>query len=135
MATLDASAKLFAYLGDVVVVVPPAVSEQAAKVVVDVLGRYGLAVNDKTKAWTRDPNTALPASLAARRVPELALLGASVAWLDREDGELLAPLHGQSNGQIALGDARQLTRRLSALRAAGLSLLILQTFGQSCVNH
>ncbi len=122
LEALDAGAKLFAYLDDVVVV-PTAVSAQAAGLVEEVLGRYGLVVNDKTKAWTRDPNTALPDCLAQRRVPELGLLGASVVWLDREEGELHAPLHAQSNGRAAVSRARQLVGRLTALRAAGLTLL------------
>ena len=99
---LHASAKLFVYLDDVVVVLPASQGEESAKVVEEVLGRYGLVVNDKTKAWTRDPNTALPASLACRRVPQLSLLGASVSWLDRDEGELDAPLHAQSDGKEVL---------------------------------
>jgi len=121
---LHASAKLFVYLDDVVVVLPASQGEEAAKVVEEVLGRYGLVVNDKTKAWTRDPNTALPASLACRRVPQLSLLGASVSWLDRDEGELDAPLHAQSDGKDALDKARLLVRRLSALRSAGVPLTL-----------
>ena len=64
---LHASAKLFVYLDDVVVVLPASQGEEAAKVVEEVLGRYGLVVNDKTKAWTRDPNTALPAACRTTR--------------------------------------------------------------------
>ena len=139
LQALDAGAKLFAYLDDVVVVVPATVRGEAAKVVEQVLKDYGLVVNDKTKAWTRNPNTPLPAALAARRVASLSLLGASVAWLDREAGELHAPLHAQSDGQDVLDRAQRLTQRLTLLRTAGLSakatFLILQTFGQSCVNH
>jgi len=139
LEALDSSARVFAYLDDVVVVVPAPVSERAARVVEQVLGETGLVVNDKTKAWTRDPGAALPGRLADRRVAQLALLGSSVAWLDREEGELAAPLHVQASGQAALVQAQQLTQRLASLRASGLStraaFLVLQTYGRSCVNH
>ena len=60
LVALHASARVFTYLDDIVVVVPPAVSVEAARVAETVLAQWGLAVNDKTRVWARDPGTPLP---------------------------------------------------------------------------
>jgi len=138
---LDPTAQVFAYLDDVVVVCVPEVAQAAAEAVADKLGLCGLKLNQgKTQVWSKGPPAApLPAPMESLRVPELKLLGASVAWLDREDRELDSPVHATSDGAKALSNARGLVQRLRVLREAGLSpkavFLILQTYGLSSLNH
>ena len=54
-------AREFAYLGDVVIVVPAALADEAHQVVCEELGAAGLTINaDKTAVWTPRPATQLP---------------------------------------------------------------------------
>jgi len=138
---LDPTAQVFAYLDDVVVVCAPEAAQAATDAVADKLGLCGLKLNPgKTQVWSKAPPAApLPAPLERQRVPELVLLGASVAWLDREERELDSPVHATSDGAKALSNVRGLVQRLRVLREAGLSpkaiFLILQTYGLSSLNH
>ena len=137
---LDRQAHVFAYLDDIIVVVPSRVSGQAAAVVAEVLANAGLTLNaGKTKVWSKDKGEPVPAELSSHRVDRLGVLGAGVASLDREEGELEAPVHGVSGGEEVLVKARALVRRLRELRSAGLSaraaFLVLHTYAGSCINH
>ena len=140
LQALDASARAFAYLDDIVVVVPPGRAEAAHDIVETCLGQCGLALNrDKTEVWSRNGLT-VTGALAERVVERISLLGASVAWWDeeeREEGQV--PLGGQASGRSPLAQARALNQRLAQLRAAGIGLktafTVLRVFAQSCANH
>ena len=90
-----------------------------------------------SKAWTKDSSTWLPAQLRDKSVPSLKLLGSSVAWENRD--ELLAPVHGVSDGVEILAKTTHLVSRVRDLLKAGLrvksAFLILQTYGNACANH
>ena len=138
LAGLDASCRVFAYLDDVVIVVPAGCATAAVGLVSQAFNNIGLAVHEnKTMAWVKDTGTPLEPAIAALRVPSMQLLGSQVAWLEREEQQ--APVHGRPNDAKVLNDARALVHRLSELRKAGLALrpafLVLQTFANSCVNH
>ena len=138
LASLDASCRVFAYLDDVVVVVPAGRARAALSLVSQAFNNVGLALHEsKTKAWVKDTGTPLDPVVAALRVPSIQLLGSQVAWLEREEQQ--APVHGRPNGAKVLSDARALAERIVELRKAGLALrpafLVLQTFANSCVNH
>jgi len=139
---LDAGARVFAYLGDIYVVVAPAHAEAAHVIVQNVLAAHGLALNlSKTAVWSRDTGTVLPPTLQANRKSELKLLGADVRFLDRVDDreEFGAPVRGSVNGAALVQSAQGVNRRLGELRQAGLksktAYTVLQTFAQSCCNH
>jgi hypothetical protein len=139
---LDSSARLFAYLDDVYVVVAPAQAEAAAQAVERCFVNCGLRLNvDKTKAWSRDSSHLLGGSLASKVVPRLELLGASAAaWTDEDEREdSLAPVGASGADRSPVAQAAALTRRLTQLRDAGLRLqtayTILHVFAQSCANH
>ena len=142
LRALDASARVFAYLDDIVVVVNPAHAEAAHTIVQEAMTAHGLTVNaGKTKVWSLDVTLQLPPSLVPREVSELRLLGADVRFLDRQEDrdELGAPIHGSVNGTAVVEAARGLTRRLEELRGAGLrtktAYTVLHTYAQSCCNH
>jgi len=137
---LDGSARVFAYLDDIYVVVPPAQAEAAARAVETCLVNCGLQLNgDKTKAWSHSSD--LPGPLASKVVARLELLGASAAtWLDEDEREdSLAPVGASGTDRSPLAQAAALTQRLVQLRAAGLSLqtayTVFHVFAQSCANH
>ena len=137
---LDPAAHVFAYLDDVVVVTPAPVAGRVAATVERALAGVGLTVNGgKTKVWTRDPTVNLPAQLEQRRVDSLGVLGASVPWLDREEGELDAPVNAHSNGTQALAACRSLVQRVKELRDSGLSVLaayqVLRLYSQTSFTH
>ena len=79
---LDPHAEVYAYLDDVFVVIDPQHAGTAANVMAEVLSTIGLTLElGKTKAWTPDPTTALPAGLEQRRVQELTCLGNALPFV------------------------------------------------------
>ena len=92
---------------------------------------------EKTQAWTKDANAALPPSLAGLRVPHLKCLGNAATWLDQEDERIR--VHAGTDDDAAVAKAVTFTGRLRELRAAGLSagatFTLLRTYAQGAVTH
>jgi len=138
---LDSSARVFAYLDDIYVVVPHAHAEAAAGLVERCLADCGLKLNAaKSKAWSRN-GCQFQGALATMVVPRLELLGAALSpWWDEDDREdSLAPVGASGADRSPLDQVAALTQRLAQLRGAGLRLQTAYTvyhmFAQSCVNH
>ena len=143
LQSLHPSARVFAYLDDVVVVVPPEQAGAAQALVGAGLAACGLSLNaSKTKVWSRSPaaTSGLGDALTPCLVSELGVLGAHMPWLDREDrDEALVPVGAGAGNLSPLTAAVALNQRLQSLRGAGLSLKtaysVLHTYAQSCANH
>ncbi len=138
---LHASARLSSYL-DVVVVVPAHLADQAHDVVCEEMARAGLTLNrDKTKAWTPSRATALPNRLEHLRADSLTVLGNTVAWYDRDEGDDDArlPLLGGSDGREVLSKTQHFLDHWRTLRKEGLSAesahTLLHTYAQGCCTH
>ena len=100
------------------------------------LAGVGLTANGgKTKVWTRAPSVNLPAVPAQRQVHSLAVLGASVLWLDQLD----ALVNAHSDGTQPLAACRSLVQRVKELRDSGLSVLaayqVLRLYSQTSFTH
>jgi len=137
---LDASARLFSYLDDVMVTVPAHLADQALAVVAEELQRAGLEINQsKTAIWTRDPSVALPDSVQMLKKPYLRCLGATAPWLDPDDDFARLTVHGYADGRAAVTAAESFVARLEELRKAGLgpkdAFLLLKSFSQGTVSH
>jgi hypothetical protein len=135
---LHEGAHVFAYLDDIIIVVPREIAAQAYDVVCEELERAGLAVNaGKTKVWSREGTQGLPASLTSKSCAHLTVLGAAVPFLAREESYI--PVHGQVDGSEQVRRSCELRRRLAALRKSGLSYksayTILQAYSQGCITH
>ena len=137
---LSTDAKLFSYLDDIIVIVPNTKAAEAKALVLEELHQLGLEVNgDKTVAWSRDPNVALPESIEAHRKPTFRCLGACAPWLDSTDPLGRLPVHAFADGEEAVQEATRFRERLKQLGEAGLraktALQLLQTCSAGCVTH
>ena len=138
LQTLSPVCKVFSYLDDVMVFTPPEHAAAADQIVAETLLRHGLQVQqDKTQAWTKDANAALPPTLRERRVPHLKCLGNAAPWLDQEEERIR--VHAGTDGAAAVAKAVRFGYRLRELRAAGLSagatFTLLRTYAQGAVTH
>jgi len=140
LLTFAPTGQVFAYLDDVMVVVPGAEGARAMDAVVTELGLAGLTVNaDKTAAWTLDPQAPLPERLQGLQVDRCQVLGATAPWLDRDGDFSRVGVHSFAEGLSVVQSARTFVTKVGELRGAGLSaqtaFLLLQAFSQGHVTH
>lgn len=140
LQAFDARCQVYAYLDDVVLIVPAARAGDAYTVAAHEFAGLGVELNDsKTQVWLTGPaaRDALPPALAPRITLTPVILGLSAAWVPQEDSRV--GLSGGTDGPARVAEAQRFAARLGELRDAGLplqsALYLLVVFSQTHVTH
>ena len=144
---LDARAEVFAYLDDIFVVVEASHACTAAEVVTEVLGGVGLSLEpSKTKVWTPDAETTLPAGAADWRVQQLSCLGNTLPFVEASrdlsqeaDEAARVPVGSAAAPGAVKAALAGLTERLRDLQGKGLrkqsAWVLFRTYVNGASNH